>query len=221
MFHLSTVIINGIPLYSIITYSIIITGIVFCPGPMTLFAMATSVQIGPKRTLPGIIGGSSAYLSQMILTALGLGLVFQHSLFLFEIVKWFGVAYLLFLGIKQWRSAPVLQTDPLIGSTKLYHPKKLYLRGFFVGLSNPKSILIFTALFPQFLILTKPQLPQYLTLGAIFLCLQAISCLSYTFFGAKFFGYIKRKQKEHWQKKITGSLLFSAGLALATIKKSQ
>lgn len=204
--------------HSIALYIIILTALVYCPGPMTMFCLATSIKIGPKATSPALLGASSAYIGQLIIVSLGLGLVLQHSVEAFDLLKWMGAAYLIYLGIKQWRASDTkLETET--SKKSHYSMSIMYLRGFFVGATNPKSIIIFTALFPQFINPHAPRLPQLLILSALFLVMQFSSASFYTCFGAKVFKWLQQKQKEKLLRRVTGTVLVTAGILLASTKE--
>jgi homoserine/homoserine lactone efflux protein len=86
-------------------FFLMMTAIAYTPGPMTMFAMSSSVKHGFYRTLPGIFGGSAAYMVQMVVVYLGLGVIVQNSTVVFNTIKWVGVIYLILLGVRNWRQS--------------------------------------------------------------------------------------------------------------------
>ncbi len=113
-------------------------------------------------TLGTVLGGITASMTLMLLSALGLGAVIAASDTLFHAIKWAGAAYLVYLGISTWRSRPQGRphAPPAAQSAEVAVPAtslpsatwgQLYRKGFMVGIGNPKDLLFFSALFPQFM----------------------------------------------------------------------
>lgn len=205
--------------HSIALYIAILTAIIYCPGPMMMFCMANSIKRGPRAVLPALWGGSSAYIVQLIVVSLGLGLLLRHSVEAFDIIKWIGAAYLIYLGLKQWWSKDVNVKKKALEEAKRYSAGKMYFQGFLVGATNPKSIIIFTALFPQFIDPHEPHLPQLLVLSILFLVIQFFGALSYTYFGGEIFKWLKKRKKEKLIRRIAGTILIAAGILLASVRE--
>lgn len=197
------------------TYFLLMTAIAYTPGPMTLFSMSSSVRNGFARTVPAIAGGSSAYIIQMAIVYLGLGAIVQSSMLVFGAIKWAGVVYLLVLGVKNWRKAVQQIDEPGKRAVSL---KKQYWAGFLTGMSNPKSIIVFTALFPQFIDPAR-YTSDFLVLAVSFFFIQGSSAVSYALFGAQIFTWMHRKGIAHIQNRVTAVVLFVAGGMLAATEK--
>ncbi|MGE4506236.1 MAG: LysE family translocator [Desulfovibrionaceae bacterium] len=195
-----------------LTYLLIMTVIAYTPGPMTLFSMSSSIRNGFARTVPAMAGGSAAYMVQMAVVYLGLGVVVQHSLVLFGVIKWTGVAYLLVLGLRNWRQAA--RAMSLRGSGPAASRRRQFALGLLTGMSNPKSILVFTVLFPQFIDPARYTV-DFLTLAATFAVVQLSSAAAYALFGARVFTWLQRKGLAHVQHRVTALILFLAGGMLA------
>ena len=200
-------------LHTWLAFCAVMTAIAYCPGPMTLFAMSSSVRYGLKRTLPGVVGGSAAYAVQCGVVYVGLGAIVANSAALFAAIKWFGVAYLFWLGVKQWRAGSIRLDAP--GHVPAVTARTQFVRGFLTGMSNPKSILVFTALFPQFIDPAGPYTSQFFALYAAFFALQGSSALVYALFGARLYAWLIRRDLARVQGKVTGGVLFTAGGLLA------
>lgn len=192
------------------------TLIAYTPGPMTMFSMSSSLRHGFYQSLAGIFGGSVSYMLQMIIVYLGLGIVVQNSAMVFNAIKWVGVVYLIFLGFKNWR-API-QRGGLLGNNSPVNPVKQFWLGFATGMSNPKSVLVFTVLFPQFIV-PQHYTSHFLILAVSFFFIQGSSALMYALFGARVFLWMREKGTERLQNKITAGILFVAGGVLALSKK--
>jgi homoserine/homoserine lactone efflux protein len=92
-----------------LTFVLMMTAIAYTPGPITMFSMSSSVRNGFYRTLPAIAGGSFAYLTQMAVVYLGLGVIVLESVLVFNTIKWAGVFYLFILAVKKKRCLTHIQ----------------------------------------------------------------------------------------------------------------
>ncbi|QGY39923.1 LysE family translocator [Pseudodesulfovibrio cashew] len=199
-----------------LTYALLMTAIAYTPGPMTLFSMSSSLRNGFARTVPALAGGSTAYMVQMAVVYFGLGVVVQNSLVVFNAIKWAGVVYLIVLGVKNWRAAVrTLQEDD---SARAASRRRQFSLGFLTGMSNPKSVLVFTVLFPQFIDPAR-YTSDFLTLAVTFAVLQLSSAVSYALFGARVFTWLHRRGLAHVQNRITAVVLFLAGGMLAVSER--
>ena len=197
-------------------FFVIMTTIAYTPGPMTMFSMSSSVRNGFYRTIPGIAGGSFAYMTQMPVVYFGLGVIVQESLLIFNTIKWAGVLYLIVLAIKNWRQSDD-GTDYRYADIGISASKQFTL-GFATGMSNPKSVLVFTVLFPQF-IDPSHYTSHFITLSVSFFFIQGSSALAYALFGAKVFRWMRERSLTHVQNKVTAAILFLAGGILACSEK--
>lgn len=202
--------------HSWVTFVVMMTAIAYTPGPMTMFSMSSSVRNGFYKTLPGIAGGSVAYILQMIVVYLGLGVIVQNSTLVFNTIKWFGVIYLILLGIKNWcQSITELETINTSLNVSLF---KQFSMGWATGMSNPKSVLVFTVLFPQF-IDPDQYSNHFAILAATFFIIQGSSAFAYAMFGAKVYQWMRERNLARIQNKITATILFFAGGILALSNK--
>lgn len=179
---------------------------------MTLFAMANGVRAGYSRTFFAIVGGSTAYIFQMVIVALGVGAILQESDILLKTIKCLGAAYLMYMAFKQWRSQEIdLSKVDAYPNPSLW---KLYVRGFFVGLSNPKALLVFAVLFPQFIKPSTGETAQFILLGITFLIIQFIGASTYASVGTKVYGWLRAKNLEKYQGKLFALMLVIIGILL-------
>lgn len=163
------------------TFFLLMSAIVYSPGPMTMFAMSSSVRSGFYLTVPAIVGGSCADMTQMAVVYPGLGVIVQESVLVFNAIKWAGVAYLLVLAVKNWRgSARGGRVDDVVAGVS---SSRQFSLGFATGMSNPKSVLVFTVLFPKF-IDPSHYTAHFITLTTSFLFIQGSSAVAYALFGA-------------------------------------
>ncbi|SDK31472.1 Threonine/homoserine/homoserine lactone efflux protein [Ferrimonas sediminum] len=141
--------------------------LLIAPGPMTLLTLSTSVRYGHRKALATVLGSNLAGLLLMILSATGIGALITSNAALYEVLRYAGAAYLLWLGFSAWRSRP----SETLESSFTYRNScsfSLFKQTLFVGLANPKGLIFFAALFPQFLDASKPMQPQLLVLCSTF-----------------------------------------------------
>ncbi|HYW57841.1 MAG TPA: LysE family translocator [Polaromonas sp.] len=144
--------------------------LIFTPGPTMLMCMTTSLNHGPRKALSSAFGSISAVLCVMLLSALGLGALLAASEAAFTVAKVLGAAYLIYVGVKTFRSdGALLHGDKGLSDTPR---SSFFLRGFLVGASNPKAILFFAAFFPQFLDPAAPFAPQFAILALTFIAFE-------------------------------------------------
>lgn len=188
------------------------------PGPSVLLATANSMHYGVKRTIGTILGDLSANLLQIIMASLGLASIIISSGELFQMVKWLGVGYLIYMGIKKIISKPVLGDLERKKENRSFF--NLYGEGFLMSAANPKAILFFAALFPLFIDPNLAFLPQIVLLATTFLVIDGLSLFLYAQFAYRLKGYLENKEKIHLQNKIVGVLLIFSGLMLSLVKRS-
>lgn len=182
------------------------------PGPTVLLALTNGSRYGVRASCIGMVG---AMLSDFVLisaVALGLGALLAASEFWFSTVKWIGVVYLAYLGVRLLRSKGSI--DVTAGTAdEPAAPRGIFLRSFTVAVTNPKGYLFFTAFLPQFIDSAAPQLPQYAALAITFACIDFIVMFGYALAGAQAVKVL-RARGALWLERISGgALLSSAAIA--------
>ncbi|MCV6628496.1 MAG: LysE family translocator [Flavobacteriaceae bacterium] len=192
--------------------------LIITPGPSMLLAAANSMKYGKTKTLGTIAGDLSANLIQMALASAGLATIVVQSGYLFGIIKWAGVLYLIYMGLRKILSKKevFLEENGQDRGTL----KKRYLEGFLMSAANPKAIVFFAALFPLFLDQTAALLPQILILAATYVVVDGLSLLTYTLFADGLKRHLEDRAKLHLQNKIVGVLLIISGLMLSLVKRN-
>jgi len=192
-----------------------VTGVSLIPGPSTLVAFAHGATFGWVRSSYTALGNSAASVLQATAASAGLGMVITNSGSLFVAIKYAGAAYLIYVGIQMWRNAA--RRVSLGAATALAdrRPRRLFLGGFSVAISNPKAIAFFTALFPQFLSSGGNSWAQ---LG-VMVALVGIGAFAVAFFygclGAWVRGLELSKSVMTKAYRATGGLFVASGLGLA------
>lgn len=145
------------------------------PGPNVTLIVATSLSHGARRAIATVIGTQMAQAVQLLLVALGLAVLLHHLTAVFAVLKWVGVAYLLWLGIERWRNDGRME-----GATPSGYAR-LYWRGFLVALTNPKTWFFYAAFFPQFINPDHSSSKQLILLSAIYVCMRSVSASACVF----------------------------------------
>lgn len=188
------------------------------PGPSVLLAAANSMNYGSKKSVGTILGDLSANTLQIILSAFGLATIVVSSGEIFGFIKWLGVGYLIYMGIKKITSKPKIGDFERKNNDKSFF--KLYTEGFLMSASNPKAIVFFAALFPLFIDQNIAFTPQVIILGLTYLIIDGICLFTYVQFASKLKKSLEDKEKVHLQNKIIGSLLIFSGLMLSLIRRT-
>ncbi|HVI51720.1 MAG TPA: LysE family translocator [Candidatus Sulfotelmatobacter sp.] len=189
----------------------------YTPGPNMLLAASHGMLFGPKRTIAtaaGLIAGLWVWIG---VSAAGVGAVLSASPQAFDIVRWAGSAYMAWLGYKALTAPPMDlengQTEEGAGVTVL----KRASQGLAVSLSNPKAIVIFTAVLPQFIDQTRPLLPQVGYEIATITVLEFSMIMSSATLSGRLVPWLKRSGRTSWINRISGGVLVVAAVLLAGI----
>lgn len=163
------------PIENVIAFSIAALIIILIPGPSVLFAVGRSLALGKGAGVMTVVGNALGTSVWLIAVVLGLGAVVASSEFLFYGIKYVGAAYLAYLGIQAFRH----RNDHGFDVETTHAPQSIWktLReGFFVGLSNPKTMVFFTAVLPGFVSVEQGNVMlQLLILGLIFEVIGVLS----------------------------------------------
>lgn len=191
------------------------------PGSGAINTMSTAISHGTRGVVASICGLQLGLAVHIVLVGVGLGALISQSLLAFEILKWLGAAYLIWLGIQQWRAAGALDLHALdLHALANSMPRrKLFKRAVFVNLTNPKSIVFLAALFPQFVLPHQPQVAQYLILGTTSVVVDIIVMIGYATLATRIAGWIKSPQQMKLLNRIFGGLFMLVGALLATARK--
>ncbi len=186
------------------------------PGPSMLLALTHGISYGAKRTLASAMGNVTVTLIQAAISIAGLGTILIASETLFQVIKWIGAAYLVYLGITVlFGSKMKLSKGQLIESKKQVPLKRMFVQAAVVTAGNPKAIVFFTAVFPQFI---DPKL-SYLYQCSILLSLGvtiAFSCfMLYAICGQKIVSRFLNAKTAIYLKRVIGSTFIGAGIGLA------
>lgn len=189
------------------------------PGPTVLLALTNGSRFGIRTASYGMAG---AVLSDFVLigaVALGLGALLAASEFWFSVVKWIGVGYLTFLGIMLLRSKGTLEVRSGSGTDTPASPRTVFLKSFFVAITNPKGYLFFSAFLPQFIDPALPQFPQYGALAITFALIDFGVMFGYAILGSRAVRLL-RKSGALWLDRICGGALIALAGSLAFYRRA-
>jgi homoserine/homoserine lactone efflux protein len=186
------------------------------PGPGVFSSIRSGLHHGVRRGLWNAVGMQVANLIHVIIVAVGLGTLLLASETVFTAVKWLGVAYLVYLGIVTWRAPPTRFEDEPDTATRI---RDIFLHGFLVNLTNPKGIIFFVAVLPQFIDMARPQALQYAILATTTFTVDLVIMIGYTALAARVLRVMKDPDKLRWMNRGLGGLFVATGLALAGFRR--
>lgn len=207
------------------------------PGPGAIAAMSAGLANGFRRGYWVTAGLIAGLWTQLLVVALGLGVVVATSAAAFAVVKWLGVAYLVVLGVQQWRAsfaggasgaAPAARAEPAVDGpapacglrAPLQRRRELVLRGWMINAVNPKGTVFMLAVLPQFIDLGQPLALQYLILGATLGFTDAVVMAGYALLAARVLRLLRSPQHQRWMNRGFGTLFVLAGLLLAGLRRA-
>jgi homoserine/homoserine lactone efflux protein len=189
------------------------------PGPGALAAMSSGLNHGLRKGYITTLGLVLGIWTQLLVVGVGLGALLAASNTAFTVVKWCGVAYLVFLGIQQWR-APGQPLAQLQADAASLRRRDLLLRGLFINIVNPKGTVFLLAVVPQFITPSQPLVPQYLVIGLTLGFTDLVVMFGYTALAARVLGALKSAAHMRLMNRVFGGLFVAAGALLALFKRS-
>lgn len=185
------------------------------PGAGAIASMSSGLNYGFRHGYWNAIGLQLALLLQIAIVAAWAGVLFATTPWAFLIVKWFGVAYLLYLAYLQW-AAPT-QSIEIQHELTRKSAGKLVMYGFLVNMSNPKAIVFLLAVLPQFLDLSKPQWIQYLIMAATMISIDLIVMAGYTGLAAKVLRLLRSPRQQKMMNRTFATLFAGAAFLLSLV----
>ncbi|MGR6500457.1 LysE family translocator [Shewanella sp. Koi 1] len=195
-------------------FAIVLIGI--SPGPIAMLSMSHGIHFGKKRSIATGLGSVSAALVLMAASAAGLGAIISASEYGFSLLKWCGAAYLVFLGIKLVLTKSQGQKLEVTKTEGKGTAKQLYKQAFLVGICNPKDLLFFAALFPQFIDLTAPQMPQLTILALTWALVDFSFVMLYASMANVLAPSLKASNKLHWFDRTSGGVFLTLAAILVS-----
>jgi homoserine/homoserine lactone efflux protein len=188
------------------------------PGAGPIQSMATGLAHGVRRGYWSIAGLEIGLMVQLAVVALGLGAVLAASSTAFMVVKWIGVGYLVYLAVRQCRTAAVSLTQQM--SRPQGGRMSLLLRGFLVNVTNPKGLVFLIAVLPQFVAPSAPLRPQYLVSGITMVAVDLVVMGVYTGLAARLMRLLRTARRQAALSRVFSGLFATAALALSPMRRT-
>lgn len=186
---------------------------ILSPGPGVLMTLSNAARGGVRHAIGGILGIACGAWIVAALSATGLGVLLATSVLAFTLVKLAGAAYLVWLGVRLWRSSP----SPAAQIPAKTNARRRFAEGLALQLTNPKAVFFFLAVFPQFLDLARPDPASFALLVLTYAALVVAIHTAYAALGARARPWLASERGGRLVNRAGGAVfvLFGAGLALA------
>ncbi|WP_313741461.1 LysE family transporter [Pseudomonas sp.] len=189
------------------------------PGAGAIASMSSGLQYGFWRGYWNALGLQLGLLMQIAVIAAGVGAILAASATAFQVIKWFGVGYLVYLAYRQWRALPMDMGDDT-GVRPLGKPLVLVARGFLVNVSNPKALVFMLAVLPQFIDPHAALLPQYLTIAATMVSVDLLVMAGYTGLASRVLRLLRTPRQQKRLNRTFSGLFLGAAAFIATLRRA-
>ena len=193
-----------------VLYVLTVLALMSTPGASQLLMLSNSATHGFKKSLATATGDLSANSLQMLAAALGLGVIVTSSETALQAIKWLGVAYLIWHGLRIIKTAKPLSIQKDKGKQ---FDKTLFFQGFITSASNPKAVIFFAALFPQFIVYDDSFWLQFFVLSVTYLTIDGLFLCAYGWSAERIISLLKPKASI-WVNRVGGLFLLLAALLL-------
>ena len=185
------------------------------PGPSVLLTVAHSISFGWKHALSTVGGATMGIAVQLIVAAIGLTSLLNVVAEAFEWLRWAGAAYLVYLGIKQWRSA----NEPLEVDTSSVSKTNLFVQGLVITIPNPKSLIFIAAFLPQFIDAARPLGLQFSLIVPTFLVITFSVTSVWALIAGNVREFLQRRRAFQSVIRTAGGMMVIAGVGLALSRR--
>lgn len=203
---------------SIDVYLVFVTAatlLILTPGPNVSLIVGNSISHGTRLGLFTVGGTTFATVLQIALVVGGMTSLLAVASDAFEWIRWAGVAYLIYLGIQQWRAPPALLEE---GSAAAVSLRALFAQGVLVAITNPKTLLFHAAFLPQFVDPSAPAGPQLLLLGATYTALAGMLDCGWAWAGGRLRGRLDTR-RGRLVNRVSGGCIIGAAIGLALARR--
>ena len=188
------------------------------PGAGAIASMSSGLQFGFLRGYWNVIGLQIALAVQILVVAAGVGAVLTASALAFNLIKWFGVAYLVYLAIKQWQQRPSeIKTD--VQAAPRVRALSMIVKGFLINISNPKAIVFMLAVLPQFIDPQQELVPQYGIMMVTMIAVDMIVMAGYTCLAAKVLLFLRTPRQQRILNRSFASMFVGAASLLSFVHR--
>lgn len=188
------------------------------PGAGAVVSMNYGIKYGLRKSYAAIMGLQTGLFAQTFIVVIGLGAIILKSVLIFSIIKWVGVAYLVYMGLsKIFEKVEIVEEGEHL---KNYNAKKAYASASLINLTNPKSTVFLVAFIPQFLNPNESLWLQFIIIGFTLCVVDIIVMTGYSSMASKLKFLVKDAKAMKIQNRLTGSFLIIAALFMSTAKRS-
>jgi threonine/homoserine/homoserine lactone efflux protein len=202
-------------LHVYLAFVVATTIMIALPGPSVLLTVSHSISFGWQHAISTVAGATMGIAIQLIVAAIGLTSLLNVVAGTFEWLRWAGATYLVYLGIKQWRSA----TEPLEFDTSSVSKTKLFVQGLVVTIPNPKSLIFIAAFVPQFIDAARPLGLQFTFIVPTFLVITFTVTSIWALVAGKVSGFLQSQRALKSVLRTAGGLMIIAGAGLALARR--
>jgi len=206
-------------LAALLTFAAIMFVGIITPGPTVLLALTNGSRHGLRFAAFGMLGAITADLTLVTLVGFGLGALLLASEVLFSMVKWIGVVYLAFVGLKLIQAKSLAASDGLPSELDTPSQATAFSKSFVIAMSNPKYYLFMSAFLPQFVVPDLPQVPQYALLGAIIVVIDLVAMFAYAVIGYKAVRVLAGSTTL-WLDRLSGGALLALAGSMALFRRA-
>ncbi|BEP51311.1 LysE family translocator [Variovorax paradoxus] len=187
-------------------------------GPNNLLSVTNGARHGVSPAVIAAGGRLAAFAIMIAIAGLGMGAVLVASELAFDVIKYIGAAYLVWIGVRLLRAPAPAAEAQAADAAAPPSMRALVRQEFTVAAGNPKAILVFTAFFPQFVV-PGAYATSYLLLGTTFLLLEVVAIALYAMLGARMRRLANGSRAMRWFNKVSGSMMVGFGLLLAFTRR--
>jgi threonine/homoserine/homoserine lactone efflux protein len=202
-------------LHVYLAFVVATTIMIALPGPSVLVTVAHSISFGWQHALSTVAGATMGIAVQLIVAAVGLTSLLNVVAEAFEWLRWGGAAYLVYLGIKQWRSA----SEPLAFDTSSVSKTNLFVQGLFITIPNPKSLIFIAAFLPQFIDTARPLGLQVTFIVPTFLVITFTVTSVWALVAGNARGFLQNQRALRSVLRTAGGLMIIAGVGLTLARR--
>jgi threonine/homoserine/homoserine lactone efflux protein len=212
-----------LPTRHLLEFVLTVYVLILVPGPSVLFVVSRGLALGRRAALATVLGNTAGLALQLVLVAFGLGAIIASSDTVFVVLKLFGAAYLILLGVRKIRDRRELAGALGVGHLAPRPLRRTIREGFLVGATNPKGVLIFTAILPEFIVRPAGHTTlQLLTLGAICVAIAILSDATWAIFAGSARQWLGGSPRRLERLSATGGvMLIGLGIGLAVTGRSK
>jgi threonine/homoserine/homoserine lactone efflux protein len=204
---------------ALLTFTAIMFVGIITPGPTVLLALTNGSRHGLRLAAFGMLGAITADFTLVTLVGFGLGALLLASEVLFLMVKWIGVVYLAFVGLKLVQAKSSVALEGLPSELDTPWPATAVSKSFVMAMSNPKYYLFMSAFLPQFVVPDLPQFPQYALLGVIIAVIDLVAMFAYALLGYKV-GRAFSGSTTLWLDRLSGGALLALAGSMALYRRA-